>query len=192
MPSTAGDGYASTAFVWRDWQNQTGYTSGGFVFLAGMLNGAYARLCFPFGWRNPTPTKKHPQSYWCTNGSWSCNSTFLPHHTLILRDLDSVLGNPYTFPLAEVYLQATNSGGSSLGILIIIFCPTICTCIGTYTRANVVDPRPRQRDAGLRCRLHCACVHLRRFFNGLQRLHRFLRRSSTLSYLAAILPHMLS
>jgi len=42
MLSTAGDGHASTAFVWRDWQNQTGYTSDGFVFLAGMLNGAYA------------------------------------------------------------------------------------------------------------------------------------------------------
>lgn len=42
MPSTHGNGYASTAFVWRDWENLTGYSSDGFVFLAGMLNGAYA------------------------------------------------------------------------------------------------------------------------------------------------------
>ena len=34
--------HASNAFVWRDWQNTTGYGSDGFVFLLGMLNGAFA------------------------------------------------------------------------------------------------------------------------------------------------------
>ena len=42
MPSLTGKGYASSSFVWKDWQNQTGWTSNGFVFCAGMLNGAYA------------------------------------------------------------------------------------------------------------------------------------------------------
>jgi choline transport protein len=42
MPSRTGKGYASSSFVWKDWQNQTGWTSDGFVFCAGMLNGAYA------------------------------------------------------------------------------------------------------------------------------------------------------
>ena len=42
MPSKTGKGYASNAFVWKDWNNDTGYTSNGFVFLAGMLNGAFA------------------------------------------------------------------------------------------------------------------------------------------------------
>lgn len=42
MPSQTGKGYASTDFVWRQWQNQTGWSSDGFVFCAGMLNGAYA------------------------------------------------------------------------------------------------------------------------------------------------------
>lgn len=41
MPSTTGSGYATNAAVWDAWDNQTGYTSNGFVFLAGMLNGAY-------------------------------------------------------------------------------------------------------------------------------------------------------
>lgn len=40
MPS--GTGHATHAFVWADWANGTGYSSNGFVFLAGMLNGAYA------------------------------------------------------------------------------------------------------------------------------------------------------
>jgi len=42
MPHVNGVGYASNDFVWRDWSNQTGYTSNGFVFVAGMLNGAYS------------------------------------------------------------------------------------------------------------------------------------------------------
>jgi choline transport protein len=42
MPHTKGTGYATTAFVWREWENETGYTSNGFVFCLGMLNGAFA------------------------------------------------------------------------------------------------------------------------------------------------------
>lgn len=41
MPHFTG-GYASSEFVWREWQNQTGYTSNGFAFCLGMLNGAFA------------------------------------------------------------------------------------------------------------------------------------------------------
>lgn len=42
MPSKTGAGYATNSFVWTDFENLTGYSSNGFVFLAGMLNGAYA------------------------------------------------------------------------------------------------------------------------------------------------------
>ena len=42
MPSATGFGYASHSFIWTEWSNQTGYSSNGFVFLAGMLNGAFA------------------------------------------------------------------------------------------------------------------------------------------------------
>jgi len=42
MPSRTGKGYASSHFVWKDWENQTGWASDGFVFCAGMLNGAFA------------------------------------------------------------------------------------------------------------------------------------------------------
>ena len=34
--------HATNAFVWSDWTNATGYSSNGFVFLLGMLNGAYS------------------------------------------------------------------------------------------------------------------------------------------------------
>lgn len=42
MPHARSVPYATTAFVWRDWVNSTGYPSNGFVFLLGMLNGAFS------------------------------------------------------------------------------------------------------------------------------------------------------
>ena len=41
MPSKTGAGYASDSFVWADFQNLTGWSSNGLVFLMGMLNGAF-------------------------------------------------------------------------------------------------------------------------------------------------------
>lgn len=41
MPHTRDNGYATTDFVWHEWVNSTGYTSDGFVFCLGMLNGAF-------------------------------------------------------------------------------------------------------------------------------------------------------
>lgn len=42
LPSTTSEGYASNAFVWTDFQNLTGWSSDGLVFVMGILNGAYA------------------------------------------------------------------------------------------------------------------------------------------------------
>lgn len=46
MPYVNGRPYATTTAVWTDWQNTTGYSSNGFVFLLGMLNAAFA-VCAP-------------------------------------------------------------------------------------------------------------------------------------------------
>ena len=43
MPKVNGTPYASNDFVWKDWSNQTGWSSNGFVFVAGMLNGTFVR-----------------------------------------------------------------------------------------------------------------------------------------------------
>lgn len=42
MPSRTGKGYATHDFVWKNFDNQAGWTSSGLVFCAGMLNGAFA------------------------------------------------------------------------------------------------------------------------------------------------------
>lgn len=42
MPSRAGGpGHATSSFVWKEWSAQIGYPNG-FVFVAGMLNGAFS------------------------------------------------------------------------------------------------------------------------------------------------------
>lgn len=85
MPSQTGYGYATNAFVWTEWQNGTGWSSNGYVFVAGMLNGAFAigtpdgvsfRNVFtvanpdmplgqPFGRRNSRPQTQHPERHCC-------------------------------------------------------------------------------------------------------------------------------
>ncbi len=42
MAGMGGRKHASSSFVWKDWLNETGYSSNGLVFLTGMLNGAFA------------------------------------------------------------------------------------------------------------------------------------------------------
>lgn len=42
MPHVDKVPYASNHDVWRNWTNDTGYSNDGFVFVAGMLNGAFA------------------------------------------------------------------------------------------------------------------------------------------------------
>lgn len=49
-----------------------------------------------------------------------------------VNDLDSLFNNPWPFPLAELYRQSTNSTAGSLGLLIVIHLPTFSTSIGTY------------------------------------------------------------
>ena len=49
-----------------------------------------------------------------------------------VNDIDAVFSTTFTNPLAEVYRQATGSNAGSLGLLIVIFLPTVCTCVGVY------------------------------------------------------------
>lgn len=42
MPHVNGTPYAPSHEVWAEFTNGTGYTQTGFVFVAGMLNGAYS------------------------------------------------------------------------------------------------------------------------------------------------------
>ena len=119
-----------------------------------------------------------------------------------------------TLPVAEIYRQATGSRGGSLGLLILIFLPTFLCCIGGYLTAgrmywtlardnaipfssyySRVSPKFRNPfNATLFCGiittvLGCIYVGSSTAFNAFVGSFVVL---VTLSYLMAILPHLLS
>lgn len=50
-----------------------------------------------------------------------------------ITSLDDVLASSIpTFPLATIYAQATSSNAGTIGLLVVILLPLICTCMGTY------------------------------------------------------------
>jgi amino acid transporter len=212
MPDT----HASSGFVWRDWVNSTGYGSDGFVFLMGMLNGAYAvgtpDCVSHLAEEIPNPRTNIPKAI----AAQMVTGLFTAFFYLIaifysINDLDALLGNPYTFPLAELYYQATGTKGGSMGLLIVIFLPTVCTLIGCYitsgrmlwtlarddatpfsTWTSAISPRFKNPfNATLVCGGVCTvlgAIYVGSYYAFNAFVGSFVVLS-TLSYLAAILPH---
>jgi amino acid transporter len=140
MPHTNGSDYASSAFVWSEWSNQTGYSSNGFVFLAGMLNGAYAvgtpDCVSHLAEEIPHPKRNVPLAIAAQMVIGFITAFFYMIAIFYaINNIDDVLQAPY-FPLATIYAQATSSNGGTMGLLFIIFVPIFCCCIGTYITAG--------------------------------------------------------
>lgn len=141
MPSRTGAGYASNKTVWRDWDNQTGYTNDGFVFLAGMLNGAFAvgtpDCISHLAEEIPDPKRNVPRAM---------AAQLIIGFILALCYLIAVLYSVSSFedlanatfatPLAEAYRQAMGSNDGSLGMLVVIFLPTLACEIGVCITAS--------------------------------------------------------
>lgn len=53
-----------------------------------------------------------------------------------IDDLSTALATVPTFPLAGIYLQATKSQAGALGLLVVVFLPTLATCVGCYITAG--------------------------------------------------------
>lgn len=131
-----------------------------------------------------------------------------------INDVDTVMQNPYGFPLAEIYRQATGSTAGALGLLVVAFVPTVITCVGCYiTAGRTLWTISRDRatpfygwlgkihptmhnpfNATLACGIFItvlACIYVgsTTAFNAF--VSCFVQLSS-LSYVAAILPHVLT
>ncbi|KAK0247279.1 hypothetical protein LTS09_017585 [Friedmanniomyces endolithicus] len=142
MPSQTGAGYASSSFVWGDFQNLTGWESTGFVFLMGLLNGAYtigtpdgvAHLCEEI----PNPKKNIPLGILAqmTTGSIS---TFFFYIAILyaVTDLTAVFDTTIVaLPLAAIYQQATRSTGGTFSLLLLFYIDTILNLPGGYITAG--------------------------------------------------------
>ncbi|KAH7355145.1 amino acid/polyamine transporter I [Rhexocercosporidium sp. MPI-PUGE-AT-0058] len=136
LPHTAGTGYATSSFVWAEWSNQTGYTSNGFVFCAGMLNGAYAvgtpDCVSHLAEEIPNPKRNVPFAI-AAQMVTGFVTAFCYAIAIFysISDMDAVLGAPY-FPLAFIYAQATSSRAGTTGLLFLILVPILCCCTGTF------------------------------------------------------------
>lgn len=53
-----------------------------------------------------------------------------------INDLDAVLDSNFLFPLAEIYRQAAGTSSGSVGLLFLAFLPTFLSCIGCYVTAS--------------------------------------------------------
>ncbi|KAL8703706.1 MAG: hypothetical protein Q9201_003107 [Fulgogasparrea decipioides] len=142
MPSVNGKGHASNRFVWRDWVNSTGYSSNGFVFLLGMLNGAFAvgtpDITTHLAEEIPKPSINIPKAI-LAQFIIGFSTTFFYVISIFygITDLDTVLEEATRyFPLAPIYRQATGSAGGTLGLLILSFLPLFIACIGLYLTAS--------------------------------------------------------
>ncbi|PGH12655.1 hypothetical protein AJ79_04153 [Helicocarpus griseus UAMH5409] len=218
MPHVNGREYASNSFVWKDWQNQTGYSSNGFVFVAGMLNGAYSvgtpDVTSHVAEEIPKPSRNIPKAVLAQMAVGFVTAiTYMVTIFYAISDLDLVLSDKFTFPLAEIYHQATGTPGGALGLLIVAFLPTVVTCVGCYITAgrtlwtlsrdnatpfsgwlsHVSRRFHNPWNATFVCGcfitiLGCIYVGSETAFSAL--VGSFVQLSS-LSYLAAILPHLL-
>ncbi|KAK1038439.1 hypothetical protein LTR33_016102, partial [Friedmanniomyces endolithicus] len=142
MPSQTGAGYASSSFVWGDFQNLTGWESTGFVFLMRVLNGAYTigtpdgvcHLCEEI----PNPKKNIPLGILAqmTTGSIS---TFFFYIAILyaVTDLTAVFDTTIVaLPLAAIYQQATRSTAGTFGLLLLFYIDTILNLPGGYITAG--------------------------------------------------------
>ncbi|KAK5944119.1 hypothetical protein PMZ80_003400 [Knufia obscura] len=135
MPNRAGGpGFASNAFVWTEWTAEIGYPNG-FVFAAGMLNGAFSvgtpDTTTHLAEEIPYPQRNVPIAILCQMSiGFLTGFSYLIALMYAINDYDALFESPY--PLAEIYLQATGSPNGAVGLLsLIIPCIGICVC-GLY------------------------------------------------------------
>ncbi|USW54174.1 Putative amino acid/polyamine transporter I [Septoria linicola] len=177
LPSTTGAGYASNAFVWVQFQNLTGWSSNSLVFLMGMLNGAYALYS--------------------------------------ITSLDDVFASTIvSLPLAEMYRQATRSDAGTMALLFIFFLNILLTVPGAWITAGRMlwtlgrdDATPFPKFIGkvsprfknpLNAQLIvaiCGTILGAIYVGSATAFNAFVASFAvftTMSYLAAILPHLLT
>lgn len=220
MPGTGGrPPHASPAFVFKNWTADIGYSSNGFVFLLGMLNGAYAIGTPDFvthlAEEIPMPEINIPKAMaaqmiigFATALCYAIAILFAIH------DLDAVRSGSSILPIAEIYRQATGSRAGTVGLLVVILLPLVCGTVDCYVTAGRIlwalardnatpfgtflgriDPRWRNPfNATMVCGclstiLGCIYVGSTTAFNAFIGSFVIL---TTSSYLAALLPHILS
>ena len=120
--------------MWVDWTANIGYPNG-FVFVTGMLNGAYSvgtpDITSHLAEEIPNPQRHVPLAILCQMaGGFITGLAYLIAIMYAINDLDALVNSPY--PIAEIYRQATGSPAGACGLLsLILACIGICV-VGLY------------------------------------------------------------
>lgn len=130
-----GAGPASTERVWVDWTADIGYPAG-FVFISGMLNGAFANgtpdATSHLAEEIPHPEINVPKAIAAQYVMGFLSAfPFLITILYSITDYDALFASP--FPIAEVYSQATQgSKGLTVFLLVLLLLPTLVCTVSLY------------------------------------------------------------
>lgn len=212
--------HASNADVWMIYRNQTGGWSDGICFMTGLLNAAFAvgvpDCISHLSEEVPKPKVKVPQGMMLQMlTAFSTAFVYLVALFYAINDLDSVFNsNLAFFPTAEIYRQATGSTTGAIGLIAVLFVATFPTLIGTFitggrmwwslarddatpfshffSHVNPTRDCPMRATVAMSAMVTClGCIYVGST-TAFQALISSFIVLSTLSYLGAILPHLLT
>ncbi|RMZ88145.1 hypothetical protein DV736_g4627, partial [Chaetothyriales sp. CBS 134916] len=141
MPHVQARPYSTSHQVWSDFTNETGYSSSGFAFLLGMLNGAFSvgvpDLTSHIAEEMEDPSRNIPLAvlYQYVIG-FITGILYLITVFYGLTDLDGLFNNSYAFTLGEIYRQVTGTEAGAIGLLFLVLAPTTLACLGCYLTAS--------------------------------------------------------
>jgi len=126
--------HASSSFVWTEWNAEIGYPNG-FVFVAGMLNGAYAMgtpdIASHLAEEIPHPQTNVPKVIGLQMVIGFFTAFFYAIAIMYaINDYDALFESP--FPIAAIYQQATGSAAGATGLLVVLLFPILLTVTGVY------------------------------------------------------------
>ncbi|KAK0375081.1 amino acid permease [Colletotrichum limetticola] len=126
--------HASSSFVWTEWTADIGYPNG-FVFVAGMLNGAFSvgavDATTHLAEEIPNPQRNVPIALGLQLGiGFITGFCYLVTIMYAINDYDALFESPY--PIAEIYRQATGSAAGATGLLALVLICIGLTLMGLY------------------------------------------------------------
>ncbi|KAH8903721.1 amino acid permease [Coniochaeta sp. PMI_546] len=135
MPGRDGrPAHATSSFVWTEWTADIGYPDG-FVFVAGMLNGAFSvgavDATTHLAEEIPLPHINVPKAIGLQLAiGFITGFCYLIAVMYAINDYDALFESPY--PIAEIYRQATGSAAGATGLLALVMICIGLTVIGLY------------------------------------------------------------
>ncbi|KAI0134052.1 amino acid/polyamine transporter I [Xylariales sp. AK1849] len=217
MPGRDGrPAHATNSFVWTEWSADIGYPAG-FVFATGMLNGAFSvgvpDVVSHLAEEIPNPARNVPIAIGLQMAiGFVTGLAYLIVIMYAINDFDALFEVDY--PIAEIYRQGTGSAAGATGLLFLVLICIFIALVGLYITAgrtlwtlarDRATPFSRQLSK-VHSKLHvpivttvltavlvtvlgCIYVGSTTAFNAF--VGSFVIMSSS-SYIAAILPHLLT